>query len=212
MSTTDHWDDVYRSRPEEDLGWYEPVPSTLPDVLEFAHDRSARIVDVGAGASRLADELIDRGYEAVTLVDVSDAAFDRVRQRLAARGLPEPTIVVADATGLDLGGEIDLWHDRAVFHFLTDADARVAYVDAADRSVGPGGAVVVAAFAPDGPESCAGLPVERYDADRLTAEFSRRFASAGCRHHRGTDTDGDVRPYTICRFRKRGDRDVRSAP
>ena len=103
MSTTDHWDDVYRSRPEEDLGWYEPVPSTLPDVLEFAHDRSARIVDVGAGASRLADELIDRGYEAVTLVDVSDAAFDRVRQRLAARGLPEPTIVVADATGLDLG-------------------------------------------------------------------------------------------------------------
>ena len=210
MSTTEHWETVYQSRREDDLGWFEPVPSTLEDVLELATDPSARIVDVGAGASRLADELIGRGYADVTLVDLSQEALDRVRERLADSGRPTPTTIVADATEVDLDGEIDLWHDRAVFHFLVDDADRAAYVDAADRSVAPGGAVVVAAFAPDGPETCAGLPVERYDADRLTTEFARRFVSEGCRRHRGTDRAGDVRPYTICRFRKQGDRDVRS--
>lgn len=201
-----HWDGVYRTRSETEVGWYETRPTTLLDVLELAPRPGARILDVGAGAGRLVDELFRRGYPDVTLVDVSPAAFEHTAARLKAAGLPSPELVVADVRDLDFDGAIDLWHDRAVFHFLLDDEDRQAYVRAAARSLRVGGGLVIAAFAHDGPDSCAGLPVCRYDAHELTALFDADFELVNCRTTRSLDPAGDSRPYVICRFHKRATR------
>lgn len=201
-ATAAHWDAIYASRPADSVGWYESVPSTLDDVLAAASSLDAKIVDVGAGASLLADELLARGYDNLLLVDVSAAAFDHVRARIAAAGRAMPPTLVADVTTLDLNETVDVWHDRAVFHFLTEQDQRAAYLDAADRSVRPGGSVVVSAFSADGPPQCAGLPVAHYAPDELGAVFADRFVAPECRRHQGAGGDGDTRPYSICRFRK----------
>lgn len=205
-SDAEHWDGVYRTRSATEVGWYEARPSTLADVLELAPDRDARIVDVGAGEGRLVDELHRRGYSAVTLLDLSATALEHVTARLQAAGLPAADVVVADARDVDFDGTVDLWHDRAVFHFLVTEDDQRAYVAAAARSIRTGGGLVVATFAPDGPDSCAGLPVCRYDAHGLAARFDPEFELVNCRTTRHAGRSGDRRPYVICRFRKRAPR------
>lgn len=202
MGEAAHWDDVYGSRDETSLGWYEPTPSTLNDVVDLCPHRSLAILDIGAGTGRLADELLDRSFIDITLVDPSSVALDRVRQRLTER--PEPIdgvgFVVASVQEFEPTRLYDLWHDRAVFHFFVDAEARAAYKATLSRSVRSGGHVVIATFASDGPASCAGLPVRRYSDEMLRAEFAN-LDCLGCRTVEGSSGGGDQRPYVICRFR-----------
>ncbi len=136
--------------------------------------RHSAIVDVGGGSSFLVDRLLDRGYTDLIVADVSDEVLRVVRERLGGRA-KEVTWLVADARHLRLPEKIDVWHDRAVFHFLTNESDRRAYVDSALSALRIGGHVVIATFGPEGPERCSGLPVERYDAARLAECFGRAF-------------------------------------
>lgn len=189
-----HWDDIYLAGATEDLGWYEPRPSTLDLVLGSSRPADS-VIDVGAGDSRLADELLDAGYDDVTALDLATAALDRVRHRLGPGGR-KVTWIRADVTTWTPPRRWDLWHDRAVFHFL-DADAdRRAYKAAALRSLTAGGRLIVAAFALGGPERCAGLPVRRYDAAALAAAFAPELSLVEHRHIHTTTGPGDSRPYT----------------
>lgn len=194
VSSAAHWDAIYRKRATEDLGWYEPKPSTLELVLGHSR-RSDSIIDVGSGDSRMVDELLNAGYEAITALDLSEAALDRVRSRLgsAARHV---AWIRADVTSWTPEQRWDVWHDRAVFHFLINAEDRDGYKLAASQSLPAGARMIVATFAPDGPERCAGLPVEHYDSAALADAFDPEFRLI--EHHSLQDHTGvgDARPYT----------------
>ena len=202
MGTAGHWDELFSDRPSRSFGWYEDEPSTLVDVLALS-EPSDSVIDVGAGTSFLVDRLLDRGYGDITLVDLAPSALDEVARRLEgdarADGVDMSACDVAD-----LGGHRtwNVWHDRAVFHFMVEPAQRAAYLAALDRSLAPDGVAVIATFAPDGPGSCAGLPVERYDAAGLADVFAGVLEPLECRVKAVTDDDLDRRPYTICRFRR----------
>jgi len=134
---------------------------------------AGRVIDVGGGTSQLAERLLDRGY-AVTVLDISQAAIDRARQRLGARATKVIWMVADVTAGPDLG-TFDLWHDRAVFHFLTEFEDRASYATLLARTIPIGGHAMIATFAPDGPEKCSGLEVRRYDGRALAAELGPRF-------------------------------------
>jgi 2-polyprenyl-3-methyl-5-hydroxy-6-metoxy-1,4-benzoquinol methylase len=170
-----HWAQVWTDRDPTEVSWHQVVPTrSLALVQQVAPDRDARIVDVGGGASTLVDHLLEAGYRDVTVVDVAARAMERARERLGARAT-QVRWVTADVTTLDLGGPVDVWHDRAVFHFLTaDAD-RQRYLDRLLAHVPVGGHVVLATFSLAGPETCSGLPVRRYDAAGLAAVIGPAF-------------------------------------
>jgi SAM-dependent methyltransferase len=167
-----HWENVYTSKSDEELSWMQAEPATSLALIARACSADS-VIDVGGGTSLLAERLLDEGY-AVTVLDISQAAIDRARQRLGARA-SEVGWIVADVTaGPDLG-TFDVWHDRAVFHFLTAPADRAAYAELLARTVPVGGHAVIATFALDGPEKCSGLEVRRYDGNSLAAELGPRF-------------------------------------
>lgn len=166
-----HWDDVYRRTPSEQTSWFQRRPDVS---LRLLAGTPGSVVDVGAGMSHLADHLLRGGRTDVTLVDVSSEALDAVRERLGP-DTPGVAFVTADIVGWEPGRTFDCWHDRAVFHFLTDPAAQATYVETAARLVAPGGVVVLGTFAPDGPTQCSGLPTARHAPDDLAALFSPDF-------------------------------------
>lgn len=176
MTTKQHWEGIYSSKPATGVSWYAPhLQHSLELIERAASDRDARIIDVGGGASTLVDDLLDHGFNDVTVLDLSHEALETSKRRLGARG-SEATWLTGDVTTVALpAAHYDIWHDRAVFHFLTDAEQRRRYVDQALRDVKPGGHVIVATFGPQGPERCSGLEVVRYDAEGIHREFGDRF-------------------------------------
>ena len=197
LALDDHWDRLFGEGDESSFGWYEPSPPTLCDVRALV-DGPARIIDVGAGTGRLADRLLAEGHE-LTLVDLSATALTAATSRLG----DAVEAIVADVTQFRPARTWDLWHDRAVFHFLVEASDREAYLERARQLVRPGGHLVVATFALDGPESCAGLAVQRYDEKTLAEVFADGFESLGVRRYEPGPADCDQRPYVIGRFRRR---------
>lgn len=171
-----HWEAVYAQRTPDSVSWFQPhAEHSLELIARAGLTRDAAIIDVGGGASTLADDLLARGYHDLTVLDLSAAALAAAQVRLGddARRV---SWVEADITAVDLPRQrYDLWHDRAVFHFLTDVAQRHAYVERVLQSVKPGGHVIVATFAEDGPDRCSGLPVMRYGADALHTEFGAPF-------------------------------------
>lgn len=176
MESQERWEQVYRTRKSDQVSWYRQHLEMSLDIIQTAVPvKLARIIDVGGGESTLVDDLLDRGYRRVTVLDLSATALAVTRERLGDHA-QSVTWLAGDATRLELPeAHYDIWHDRAVFHFLTDPADRARYVQQVIRSVKPGGTVIVATFGPDGPRQCSGLDVVRYDADRLHAEFGARF-------------------------------------
>lgn len=176
MNAKAHWEDVYRSRAVDEVSWYRPhLDVSLSLIESAAPDRGSAIIDVGGGEATLVDDLVARGYGDVTVLDISQAAIDVARARLGPAAAPVHWIT-GDITNVQLeAARYDLWHDRAVFHFLTQADDRAAYVRQVARAVKPGGHVIVATFGPEGPEKCSGMDVVRYDAGTLHGEFGAKF-------------------------------------
>ena len=176
MDTQAHWEHVYGTKASTEVSWFRPHLETSLSLIErVAGDPSASIIDVGGGESTLVDDLIGRGYRNVTVLDISRTAIEHTQKRLASAS-QQVTWLVADITEAGLPAHAyDVWHDRAVFHFLTEPAQRLAYVRRATSAVKPGGHVIVGAFGPEGPSKCSGLDVLRYDADSLHAEFGARF-------------------------------------
>jgi SAM-dependent methyltransferase len=175
VSLKQHWESVYQSKEDAQLSWTQAEPRLSLALIEQAISRGdgGRVIDVGGGTSVLADRLLDAGY-CVAVLDISGQAIERAQARMGARA---DTVrwIVADVTDAGDIGQFDIWHDRAVFHFLTDPANRAAYVALLCRSLAAGGHAVIATFALDGPEKCSGLPVRRYDAPALLAELGAGF-------------------------------------
>lgn len=184
METRAHWDAVYRSKSEADVSWFQPSPErSLALIREAVSDLAAPIIDVGGGASRLIDELSHAGYRNLTVLDVSEAALEKTKARLGAAA-DRIAWIVADITAWQPDRKWAVWHDRAVFHFLTEDAAQLAYIDALVQATEPGATVIIATFALDGPERCSGLPVQRYSSESLAARLGVSFRLIG--QHRET--------------------------
>lgn len=176
MDPKTHWERTYSTKAPNQVSWYSPhLETSLALIHRAARANSASIIDVGGGESTLVDDLLARGYLNITILDISQTAIDVTRKRL--KELDERVQWLAgDVTKLELPrGAYYIWHDRAVFHFLTRTDERLAYVRQVARAVRPGGHVIVSTFGTEGPTKCSGLEVARYDADSLHAQFGARF-------------------------------------
>lgn len=176
MKTAAHWEHVYASRSPDAVSWYQPHAALSIELIRrIGAGPGTRVVDVGGGASTLVDDLLRQGMGDVTVLDISAAALQVAQQRLGAAA-SRVHWITGDITRVQLEPAAhDIWHDRAVFHFLTDPSDRAAYVAQVRRAVRPGGHVIVAAFGPDGPERCSGLPVVRYAPGALHAQFGDSF-------------------------------------
>jgi SAM-dependent methyltransferase len=203
MNPKAHWEALYRTKRPEEVSWFQREPTLSLDLIRRAvPDLSARVIDVGGGASTLVDGLLRAGYANVTVLDLSAAALAQARARLGdaasrARWL-EADVLSAELP--DAGS--DLWHDRAVFHFLTAPEDREAYIAQVRRAVRPGGHVLLATFAEDGPTRCSGLPVMRYSADALHQEFDGGFELLESVRERHITPAGTPQSfvYCLCRF------------
>ena len=190
VANGDYWQNVYLTRAPEEVGWYEPDPMVSRRLIAKARERGAQsVIDVGGGASMLVDHLLDLRIPRIAVLDVSEAGLAVARRRLGGQA-DRVEWIVGDVTTVANIGAFDVWHDRAVFHFLTDANDRNAYVRLAADSIRPGGTAFVATFAPDGPERCSGLPVCRYDEDQLAQAFGSAFRLQGSERHTHTTPRG----------------------
>lgn len=169
-----HWETIHATKGDA-VSWFQPASTESARLIRRCHLASgAAVLDVGAGASILVDGLLESGFRP-TLLDIAEAAFLRVRERLGTRA-SEVAFLVGDITEVVLPeAAFDLWHDRAVLHFLTEPVQRVAYMGALRRALKPGGYVILAGFAPEGPEKCSGLPVCRYDAQGFAEQLGKGF-------------------------------------
>jgi 2-polyprenyl-3-methyl-5-hydroxy-6-metoxy-1,4-benzoquinol methylase len=176
MTNKVHWEVLYGTKAPDAVSWYRPhLERSLELIEKSCPDKTASIIDVGGGESTLVDDLLDRGYRHITVLDISEKALEVARARLGHRA-NDVKWLAADITRTVLPGQAyDLWHDRAVFHFLTSAKDRAAYVRQVISSVKLGGHVIVATFGPEGPTQCSGLDVVRYDDQELHSEFGAKF-------------------------------------
>lgn len=176
MDVKNHWEKVYATKAPESVSWYRAhLETSLALIERAAVAPSAGIIDIGGGESTFVDDLLLRGYKNLTVLDVSQTAIEVTKKRLGSAA-EQVRWLVGEIEEIKLEPHsYDLWHDRAVFHFLTTADRRLAYVRQAARAVKPGGHVIVSTFGPEGPKKCSGLEVVRYDAESLHGEFGGRF-------------------------------------
>jgi SAM-dependent methyltransferase len=202
MSLRDHWEEIYTSRSPDEVSWYEPVPLTSRKLVAEALDKGAEsVIDIGGGASSLVDQLLDRGVKRVAVLDISEAGLAVSKRRLGLRARFVEWIV-GDLTTVEDIGHFDVWHDRAVFHFLITDDDRRHYVRLAERSLSPGGTAVMATFAPDGPETCSGLPVRRYDARELSEQCGTTFELIDDERYLHVTPSGVQQSFVYSTFRR----------
>lgn len=176
MDVKTHWENVYQTKDPEAVSWYRPhLETSLALIERTGVGHSSAIIDVGGGESTLADDLLARGYQNITVLDISETAIDVCKNRMGAAA-GRIHWLAADVTRTELPTiTYDVWHDRAVFHFLTGPEQRAAYVRNVARSVKRDGHVIVSTFGPEGPMKCSGLDVVRYNADSLHDQFGARF-------------------------------------
>jgi len=203
MQSKDHWERVYSTKATDTVSWYQQHADNSLQLIEATGVRhTASIIDVGGGASTLVDDLLAKDYQSITVLDLSAAALNSAKDRLGAHA-GAVTWLESDITKTELPLlAYDVWHDRAVFHFLIAPEDRHAYVQAVLRSVKPDGHVIVATFAEDGPLQCSGLPVTRYSATQLHAEFGEAFTLMSHERVLHHTPFGTTQQFTYCYCRK----------
>jgi SAM-dependent methyltransferase len=202
LSRSAHWENVYRSKGEREVSWFQETPEiSLALIMAAGAVHDSAIIDIGGGASRLVDALLDEGYADVTVLDLSDAALAAAKARLGGAAV-RATWIVCDVTAWKPPRRYDLWHDRAAFHFLTDAADRAAYVACLTQALRPGGHAIIATFALDGPERCSGLPVVRYDAASLGHALGDGFTLIETQRHDHSTPMGSTQRFQFSLFRR----------
>ncbi|MGH6672805.1 MAG: class I SAM-dependent methyltransferase [Xanthobacteraceae bacterium] len=205
MSTPErqsHWQNVYQTKGEREVSWFQETPAiSLELIRATGAGVDASIIDIGGGASRLADALIAEGYRSLTVLDVSERALAAARDRLGPQA-ERVTWTVADVTGWRPDRRYDVWHDRAAFHFLTEPSDRAAYAERVRDAVRSGGHAIIGTFAPDGPERCSGLPVVRHDAASIGEVLGPVFKLIESRRHDHRTPGGAVQRFQFSRFQR----------
>ena len=197
-----HWQNVYTKKGENEVSWFQENPAPSLDLIaQVGATSTSAIIDIGGGASRLVDNLVERGFEDVTVLDLPEAALEAAKDRLGGRAA-QVQWIVADATVWEPVRAYDVWHDRAAFHFLTGDHDRAAYVVRLERALKVGGHAIIATFALDGPERCSGLPVVRYDPEGLGQTLGRTFQLVDTRRHVHATPWGSNQSFQFSVFRR----------
>lgn len=200
MDRKGHWESVYATKDVTEVGWYQAEPKVSVELIGEVCPPGGRVIDVGGGASTLVDRLLlAHEHGQVAVLDMSAAALDKAKARLGDRA-ERVRWMVGDVTILDDVGQFDVWHDRAVFHFLTDPEDRRRYTELASRTLPQGGHLVVGTFALDGPPRCSGLEVRRYDAELLRAELGPAFRLVRQAREIHTTPAGKSQPFIFAVF------------
>ena len=204
MESKAHWEGVYNQKKPDEVSWYlESATTSLNLLHQIGLKHSDSIIDVGGGASRLVDDLLQQGFENLTVLDLSGSALKAAQARLGARanGI---TWLEADITQPTLASsKYQLWHDRAVFHFMTTPEQRASYKKNLDIAVRPSGYAIIATFAENGPEQCSGLPVQRYSVESLSKELGSEFVLLNsCRESHKTPS-GNTQEFIYCLYKLR---------
>lgn len=203
MSTQRHWDRIYTTTDSTRVGWYQHRPSKCLEFIASAGvEKKDAIIAVGGGVSLLFDTLLDNGFEDLTVLDISHAALELARSRLGERSRLV-TWIHTDVTQFSPSRQFDLWHDRALFHFLTKPADREKYVAALDRALVPRGQLIMATFSLEGPPKCSGLDVVRYSADSLSETLGSNFELLQTDNETRVTPSGNEQHYLYCRFSKR---------
>jgi trans-aconitate methyltransferase len=201
----DHWEKVYTTRGEREVSWFQETPALSLELIALVGAmQDSAIIDIGGGASRLMDHLVSRGYQDLTVLDLSAAALASARSRIGGKA-DRVTWITADVTLWQPSRSYDVWHDRAAFHFLTEPNDQAAYVARLRGALRVGGHAIIATFAPDGPERCSGLMVSRYDANTLAAKLGDGFDLIDTRRHEHTTPWGSVQKFQFSTFRRARD-------
>jgi SAM-dependent methyltransferase len=197
-----HWEGVYTKKGENEVSWFQESPApSLQLIAQVGATPASAIIDIGGGASRLVDNLIEQGFEDVTVLDLSEAALEAAKARLGGRAA-QVQWIVADATVWEPLKAYDIWHDRAAFHFLTEDRDRAAYIARLERALKVGGYAIIATFALDGPERCSGLPVVRYDPAGLGQTLGRAFQLVDTRRQIHATPWGSEQSFQFSVFRR----------
>jgi SAM-dependent methyltransferase len=202
VSRQRHWENVYATKDESEVGWFQETPGLSLELIRLVRViRNSAIIDIGGGASRLADSLVSQGFEDVTVLDLSAAALASARSRMGDKA-NRVTWIAADVTIWEPSRTYDVWHDRAAFHFLTDPNDQAAYVARLRRALRPGGHAIIGTFALDGPERCSGLAVNRHDAGSLAATLGASFELIDTRRHEHITPWGTSQKFQFSTFRR----------
>jgi Methylase involved in ubiquinone/menaquinone biosynthesis len=204
METQAHWQEVYTTKNSTQVSWFqEHLELSLELIKRTGVDKAGQIIDVGGGTSTLVDDLLADGFRAVTVLDISAAAVQVAQKRLGSRA-DSVTWLESDIRQVHLPDHFyDIWHDRAVFHFLTDFPDRQLYLDTVKHSVKPGGHMIIATFAVDGPNRCSGLEVIRYSVDSLHDQFKNDFELVDSTNETHKTPFGTEQKFIYCYWRKR---------
>ncbi len=204
MQSKSHWESVYINKAATQVSWFqEHAEKSLQLITQHRPPPAASVIDVGGGASTLVDDLLDAGYRQVSVLDLSGAAIATARTRLGDRATQVQWLEADVLTAVLPAEAFDVWHDRAVFHFLTSAEERETYVRQVLHAVKPGGMVIVATFAEDGPTQCSGLPVMRYSASGLHDEFGAPFELLGHEKETHHTPAGNEQKFVYCFCRRK---------
>ena len=202
-SSQQHWDNVYSSKAENEVSWFQPYPATSMQFIElFDLPLDANIIDIGGGDSHFADALLDKGYKNIWVLDISAAAIEKAKQRLGARS-SMVNWVVCDVTEFVPPVSFDFWHDRAAFHFLTNEENIYKYVRIAEQAIKPDGYLVLGTFSEDGPKKCSGLEIRQYTEASMSARFEVSFTRVKCIKEEHVTPFNTVQNFVFCSFRKK---------
>lgn len=175
-----HWDNIYTAKQSKELSWYQKIPSTSLDFIkELNLPKTSKIFDNGGGDSNFVDCMLELGYKDITVLDISESALDKAKQRLGEKAA-QIKWIIADEAECNPGEQYDLWHDRAAFHFLTKEDEIQSYVQTAGKCVKPGGYLVIGTFSEDGPKKCSGIEIKQYSKKSMHERFGKYFEVVKC--------------------------------
>uniref|UniRef100_F4CBJ5 Methyltransferase type 12 n=1 Tax=Sphingobacterium sp. (strain 21) TaxID=743722 RepID=F4CBJ5_SPHS2 len=195
-----HWETIYETKSPEQVSWTQEVPKTSLDFIHsFGLDKTARIIDIGGGDSKLVDHLLNNGYENITVLDISAKALDRAKARLGNKA-EKVNWVISDITEFEPETAFDIWHDRATFHFLTTKEQVAKYLDIARQSVN--GYMTIGTFSANGPTKCSGLDIQQYDEQTLTAELENGFDKLKCITEDHTTPFNTKQNFLFCSFKR----------
>jgi len=197
-----HWETIYQTKELKDVSWFQPTPETsLSFLKQYNIPTTAKIIDIGGGDSFLVDNLLDLGYQDITVLDISAAALDKAKQRLGDRA-DKIKWIVADAATFRPTEKYDFWHDRAAFHFLTQEQEIENYLDTVQKSIQQTGVLVIGTFSEQGPKKCSGIEIKQYSETTMTDRLTRFFKKIKCitvDHKTPLDT---IQNFIFCSFRK----------
>lgn len=202
MDRKKHWEHIYQTKELNEVGWFQPKPETSLDFFHhFNVPAEAKVIDMGGGDSFLVDHLLNLGYQDLTVLDISRAAIERAKRRLGEQA-NKVKWIVADAADFKPTEKYDFWHDRAAFHFLTDEQEILSYLQTAEQNINPNGILVLGTFSEQGPTKCSGIEIKQYSEKTMTERFKNHFAKTKCLSVNHKTPFGTEQNFIFCSFRK----------